>query len=66
MLVWVVVWGVLVLGAGAIFALLGLTLWRKGTALIAEMGAASDKVTAALAALNEVDRPFNDHGSSQH
>jgi hypothetical protein len=66
MLVWVVVWVVLVLGAAAVFGLLGLTLWRKGKALIAEMGIASEKLTAALATLNDVDRPFDDRGANPH
>jgi hypothetical protein len=66
MLVWVVVWVCLVLGAAAVFGLLGLTLWRKGTALIAELGTASEKLTTALATLNEVDRPINDPSANRH
>jgi hypothetical protein len=54
---WVGLWVFLVLGAGAVLGLIGRTLWLKGTALIAEIDAASQKLTAAMARLNEVDRP---------
>jgi ketopantoate reductase len=64
MLAWVVLWVVLVLGAGAVFGLLGLTLWRKGTALISEIGATSERLTSVLAKLNDVDRPISDQRAS--
>jgi hypothetical protein len=57
---WVGLWAFLVLGAAAVFGLLGRSLWRKGTALIADMGTASEALTAVLAQLNEVDRPTTD------
>ena len=51
---WIGLWVALVLGAGAVFGLLGLRLWRKGTALIAELGTASESLTAILDQLNDL------------
>jgi ketopantoate reductase len=51
---WIGLWVALVLGAGAVLGLLGLRLWRKGTALIAEMGTASENLTAILDQLNDL------------
>ncbi len=53
MLLWVLLWVVLVLGAGAVFGLLGRTLWRKAKALTTEIGEVSDRLTGVLAALND-------------
>jgi hypothetical protein len=54
MLPWVLLWVVLVLLAGALFALLGRRLWLKGRALTVEIGEASERLTAVLAALNDL------------
>ena len=61
---WVLLWVVLVLGAGAVFGLLGLRLWRKSNALIAEIGTASARLTAALAQLNDLTDQSNDPRAS--
>ena len=63
---WVGLWVALVLGAGAVLGLLGRRLWLKGSALITEMGAASERLTAVMAQLNAVDRPINDQRASPH
>ena len=55
--VWVLVWAVLLLGAGLLLGLLGRRLWRKAKALTREMGEASERLTAVLAALNDVADP---------
>jgi hypothetical protein len=54
---WVVLWVVLVLGAGVVFGLLGRMLWKKAKALIAEIGTASERLTAVLAQLNDTADP---------
>jgi ketopantoate reductase len=63
---WIGLWVALVLGAGAVLGLLGLRLWRKGTALIAEMGTASEQLTAVLAQLNDLTDESADRRASQH
>ena len=57
---WVGLWVVLVLGAGAVLGLIGRMLWRKGTALIADMGTASERLTAVLAQLNDLTEQSSD------
>jgi hypothetical protein len=57
---WVVLWVVLLLGAGAVFALLGRMLWKKAKALIAEIGTSSERLTAVLAQLNDLTDQSND------
>jgi hypothetical protein len=46
--VWFLLWTVLVLGAGALFALLGRSLWKKGLALYRELESAMGRLGAAL------------------
>jgi len=60
MLWWVLLWVVLFLGAGLALGLLGLMLWRKATALTREVGEATERLTAVLAALNDVADPALD------
>ena len=57
---WVVLWVVLVLGAGVLFALLGRMLWKKAKALIAEIGTSSERLTAVLAQLNDLTDQSSD------
>jgi hypothetical protein len=57
---WVVLWVVLVLGAGVVFALLGRMLWKKAKALIAEIGTSSERLTAVLAQLNDLTDESSD------
>jgi ketopantoate reductase len=61
---WVLLWVILVLGAGAMFGLLGLRLWKKSKALIAEIGTASERLTAVLARLNDLTDQSNDPRAS--
>ena len=63
MLWWVLLWVVLLLGAGLALGLLGLMLWRKAKALTREVGEASERLTAVLAALNDVADPARDDPS---
>jgi hypothetical protein len=60
MLWWVLLWVVLFLAAGASLGLLALQLWRKAKALTREIGEASERLTAVLAALNDVAEPPGD------
>jgi hypothetical protein len=55
--VWVLLWAVLLLGAGLVLGLLGRMLWRKAKALTREVGEATEGLTAVLAALNDVADP---------
>lgn len=51
---WVLLWAVLIVGALALYGLLGLRLWRQGKALTRELSEASARladVTEALDAL---------------
>jgi hypothetical protein len=57
MLLWILLWVVLVLGACAVLGLLGLSLWRKGKALTMEIGETTERLNAVLAALNDVADP---------
>jgi len=61
---WVLRWVVLLLCAGAVFGLLGLRLWRKFKALIAEIGTSSERLTAVLAQLNDLTDQSNDPRAS--
>jgi hypothetical protein len=45
---WVLVWLVLLVGAGAVFFLLGRSLWRQATALFAELEVANERVGAVM------------------
>ena len=54
---WILLWVVLVLGAGVVLGLLGLSLWRKAKALTSEIGETTERLTAVLAALNDVADP---------
>jgi ketopantoate reductase len=54
MLLWVLLWVVLILGAGAVLGLLGWRLWQKLRALTTEVGEASERLTAVLASLNDL------------
>lgn len=42
--VWLLIWTVLVLGAGLVLFLLGRDLWRKLRALTSELGVATDRL----------------------
>jgi hypothetical protein len=54
MWLWILLWVVLVLVAGVVLGLLGLSLWRKAKALTIELGETTERLTAVLAALNDV------------
>jgi ketopantoate reductase len=61
---WVVLWVVLVLGAGAVFGLLARMLWKKARTLIAEIGTSSERLTAVLAQLNDLTDQSSDPRSN--
>jgi hypothetical protein len=53
---WVLIWLVLVIAAVAVFAVLGLRLFRQAKALTAELVTASERLAAVSAALEEVEQ----------
>ncbi len=53
---WVLLFGGIALFAVVFYALLGIWLWRRATALLHELVAAGDKLEAASAVLDDVDR----------
>jgi len=52
---WVLVWVLLVLGAALLLFLLGRRLWRQAQALTAELGTATDRLTALTDRLGELE-----------
>ena len=52
---WFLLWVVLVLGAAAVFFVLGRDLWRKSRALVRELGEATDRLTALGDRLADLD-----------
>ena len=59
MLLWLLVWVLLLAFAGLVLFLSGRMLWRKGLALVDEIGEASDRLSPALDRLDAAtpDRP---------
>jgi hypothetical protein len=57
MLLWVLLWVVLILGGGAVLGLLAWRLWQKLRALTTDLGETTQRLTAALATLNDVADP---------
>jgi hypothetical protein len=53
---WTLLWTVLVLGAGFFGFRVGLSLWRKASALLTELGAAADRLSAVSAELETLAR----------
>jgi hypothetical protein len=56
-MLWVLLWLGLLLGAALVLGLLGRTLWRKAKALTAELGAASDRLSALATSINDLADP---------
>ena len=56
MLPWLLVWLVLLLLAAGVLFLSGRMLWRKGKALVLELGQAADRLTSASDLVRAVDR----------
>jgi hypothetical protein len=54
---WVLIWTLLLLGAAAVFAVLGRTLYRKASALVLELGRAGDQLAAVAERLEELEEP---------
>ena len=54
-MLWFLLWAVLVLGAAAVFFLLGRDLWRKSRLLLRELGAATDRLSALGDRLAELE-----------
>lgn len=59
-MLWFAIWAVLVLAAVALFAALGRSLWRKGTALVRELGEAAEVLARAQAQVERLQRPDTD------
>jgi type II secretory pathway pseudopilin PulG len=57
---WVVIWAVLVVLAGALFAAIGLSLWRKGKALAHELTEAAELLAKAQEQVQQLQRPQTD------
>ena len=51
---WTLVWVVLAAAALGVFALIARGLWRKATALVAELGTASDRLSAVADELETI------------
>jgi hypothetical protein len=55
---WTLLWAVLVLGSLWVFFVLGRSLWRKASDLLAELGTASERLAEVSAQLDALgDRP---------
>lgn len=54
---WVLIWTLLLLGAAAVFAVLGRSLYRKASALVLELGRAGDQLAAVAERLEELEEP---------
>lgn len=55
---WVLLWAVLIVGALALYGVLGLRLWRQGRALTRELAEASARLAEVSEALDALaDRP---------
>ena len=50
-MLWFLLWFVLIAGAVAVFALLGIRLWRQAKILTAELRVASDRLAQVSAAM---------------
>jgi hypothetical protein len=60
---WVLIWTLLLLGAAAVFAVLGRSLYRKAGALVLELGRAGDQLAAVAERLEELEEA--DPGSAE-
>ena len=56
-MLWFLLWFVLIAGALALFALLGVRLWRQLKLLTAELSAAADRFAQVSAAMDEFSSP---------
>jgi hypothetical protein len=54
---WFLLWFVLIAGALAFFALLGVRLWRQLKLLTAELTTAADRLAQVSAAMDELSSP---------
>ncbi len=59
-MLWFAVWAVLVLAAVAVFVSLGRSLWRKGVALLRELGEAGELLARAQEQVDRLQRPDTD------
>jgi hypothetical protein len=57
---WVLLWAVLLLLAAGVFARIGLTLWRKASALAKELAAAAEQLARAGEGLAELAETRSD------
>ena len=54
-MIWFALWAVLLLGAAAVFFLLGRDLWSKAKTLTGELSTATDRLTEITERLSDLD-----------
>lgn len=59
-MLWFVIWSALVLLAGAVFVAIGLSLYRKGKALVHELGEAAALLAKAQEQVHRLQEPQTD------
>ena len=57
---WVLIWLALLMAAGAVFAAIGLSLWRKAGALVVELGTAAERLGAVSEGLQQISEATAD------
>ena len=55
-MLWVAIWAALVIVAGAVFVAIGLSLWRKGKALVHELTEAAELLAKAQEQVQQLQR----------
>ena len=57
---WVLVWLALLIAAGAVFAAIGRSLWRKASALLVELSTAAERLGAVSEGLQKISEATAD------
>lgn len=65
-MLWFLLWVALVLGAAAVFLVLGRDLWRKSRALVRELGEAGDRLAELGDRLAELEEARADTAAHGH
>lgn len=65
-MLWFLLWVALVLGAAAVFFVLGRDLWRKSRALVRELGEAGDRLAELGDRLAELEEARADTAAHEH
>jgi hypothetical protein len=67
---WVLIYGVIAIGAGIVFGVIGLGVWRKAKVLMTELHALAEttgRLEAALAPMSSMgDQPWADDHRGRH